>query len=91
MELQFLYKGNPQGLISTMLSESVIRNIIEAAMYFSVSGTYQDAYWALTAADEGISSGSEDVVQDWVSQVQIGSMTMAGYTSIVRQIDVDEE
>ena len=93
MELQFLYKGNPQGLMTPMLSESVIRNIIEAAMYFSVSGTYQDAYWALTThADEGIKFWfREDVVQDWVSQVQIGSMTMAGYTSIVRQIDVDEE
>ena len=93
MELQFLYKGNPQGLMSPMLSESVIRNIIEAAMYFSISGSYEDAYWALTTnVDEGIKFWfREDVAQDWVSQVQIGSMTMAGYTSIVRKIDVDED
>jgi len=93
MELQFLYKGNPQGLMSPMLSDSVIRNLIEAVMYFSVSGSYEDAYWALTTnVDEGIKFWfREDVAQDWVSQVQIGSMTMAGYTSIVRKIEVDED
>ena len=93
MELQFLYKGNPQGLMSPMLSDSVIRNIIEASMYFSVSGNHGDAYWALTTSvDEGIKFWfREDVVQDWVSQVQIGAMTMAGYTSIVRKMEVDED
>jgi hypothetical protein len=93
MELQFLYKGNPQSLVSPMISESSIRSMIDAGMYFSVSGGSEDAFWALTATvEEGIKFWfREDVVVDWVSQVQIGGLTLAGYTSIVRKIDVEDE
>lgn len=91
MELQFIYKGHPQSLMTPMVSDAVIRSLLDASLYFSISGTARDAFWALTASvDAGIQFWfRETTVLEWVSQVHIGAMVMAGYTSIVRKIDVE--
>lgn len=91
MDIQFLYKGHQQGLVTPTMSAAMIRSAITASLYFSVSGSASDAFWALTTSTaDGIKFWfREDLSVEWVSQIQVGSMSMAGYTSIVRKIDVD--
>jgi hypothetical protein len=93
MDIQFLYKGHQQGLLTPSLSAAIIRTVISGSLYFSVSGTESDAFWALTTdITDGIKFWfREDLGEEWVSQIQVGSMSMAGYTSIVRKIDVDSD
>ena len=93
MDVQFLYKGHQQGLITPALSAAIIRSAISASLYFSISGNSSDAFWALTTdTTDGIKFWfREDLSEEWVSQIQVGSMSMAGYTSIVRKIDVDSD
>lgn len=93
MDIQFLYKGHQQGLITPALSAAIIRSTIDASLYFSVSGNSDDAFWALTTGTtDGIKFWfRENLVEQWVSQIQVGSTSMAGYTSIVRKIDVDSD
>jgi hypothetical protein len=92
MDLRFIYKGHEQGLVIPTVSAPMIRTSISASIYFSVQGSAQNAFWGITAnVNNGIKfwfRERNDI--EWISQIQVGSMTLAGYRSIVRRIDLNE-
>jgi hypothetical protein len=93
MDLRFMYKGNEQGLIVPMLSNAMMRAGISASLYFSESGSHKQAFWAITTnVDDGVKFWfREDLTMEWISQLQIGAMTLAGYRTIVTKIEVDDD
>jgi len=93
MDLRFLYKGTGQSVVTPMLSSTVVRSSIFASLWFSVNGYERDAFWAITTSGkDGVKFWfREEISTDWVSQIQIGSATMAGYVSIIRKIDVEDD